>query len=169
MPILKPSLELADHIASWLQPQRALRLDDTLRGRAVIEAAARCLAPAHGLDAALVFDALWRREQAASTALGRGCAVPHARIGGIVRPSTLYVRTDVPVDFGAPDGLPVSDFLVVLVPRDGADDDHLQLLAAIARLFGDRRFRRQLHEAGTSDAPVDVFRSAIARVFDRRS
>ena len=169
MPILKPPFELAEHIASWLQPQRALRLADTLRGRAVIEAAARCLAPAHGLDAPLVFDALWRREQAASTALGRGCAVPHARIGGVARPSTLYVRTDVPVAFDAPDGLPVSDFLVVLVPRDGADDDYLRLLAAIARLFGDRRFRRQLHDADTSAASIDVFRNAITRVFDRPS
>ena len=152
------------HIAAWLQPQDFLMVPDASCGRDVIDRAARIVAAAHGLPVALVFDALWRREQAGSTGLGHGVAVPHARVAGIARPLTLYLRTAVPVPFDAPDAKPVADFLAILVPADGSNEDHLQLLAAIAGLFSDRRFRNGLHRAETPGAAAGVFRSAIERL-----
>src|SRR5450631_504492 len=76
--------------------------------------------------------------QTGSTALGAGFAIPHARINGIARPLTLFMRTRLPVAFDAPDGKPVSDLLAIMVPADGAKEDHLQLLALVARLFSAR-------------------------------
>ena len=73
------------------------------------------------LSAAPVFRALWRRELAASTGVGNGFAIPHARIAGIADPVTVYVRTKAPVDFAAPDRKPVSELFVILVPADGAE------------------------------------------------
>jgi mannitol/fructose-specific phosphotransferase system IIA component (Ntr-type) len=66
-----------------------LNLDASSRQQA-IERAATLLAAARHLDPALVFRALWRREQAGSTALGKGIAIPHARVAGITAPAVLF-------------------------------------------------------------------------------
>ena len=73
--------------------------------------------------------------------MGGGFAIPHARVHAIEQPLTLFMRLKRAIAFGAPDGCPVSQLLVILVPTEGSRDDHLALLAAVARLFSDADFR----------------------------
>jgi PTS system nitrogen regulatory IIA component len=108
------------------------------------------------VDDKLVFRALWRREQSGSTALGHGIAIPHARLPGITDPVLLFVRTKLPIPFGAPDHQPVSHFFVILVPEH-ANEEHLRILATVSEMFSDKAFRDRL-EAATE--PV-----AIQRLF----
>jgi PTS system nitrogen regulatory IIA component len=151
-------------IAAWLHPQDIL-LDVDARSRThALELAAEVMCGAHGLDPAPVFRALRRREGAGSTALGEGLAIPHARIGGIARPITLFMRTGQPVSFDAPDGKLVSRLLVILVPEEGAHQDHLDLLALVARLFSDQDFRAHLDGARNATIASDAFRTGIARL-----
>ena len=114
-----------------------------------------------GLSGPVVFRALWRRELAASTGLGNGFAIPHARITGIAEPVTVYVRTKAPVDFGAPDDKPVSELFVILVPADGPNAEHLKLLALVAKLFSDGDFRVRLAAASDPNGVRSVFSQAI--------
>ena len=99
------------------------------------------------MSAPPIFRALWRRELAASTGVGNGFAIPHARITGITEPVTVYVRTKTPVDFAASDRKRVVEFFVILVPADGDNARHLQLLAQVAEVFSDRNFRVRLAAA----------------------
>lgn len=148
------SARAAESAPPCLRPQEiVLDVDVPNRGRA-IEVAAQYIGRAHGLDAAPIARALWRREQVGSTALGQGIAIPHARIAGIQRPLTLFMRSRYAIEFDAPDGKPVSHFLVIMVPQDGATDDHLQLLARAAEAFADRGFRATL-AASTTALQVD--------------
>ena len=150
-------------IATWVQPQDILLGADVSDRQKALELVAQVIGRRHDLDPAPIFRALWRREQAASTALGNGFAIPHARISGISRPLTMFLRLKLAIAFDAPDGKPVADLLVIMVPADGANDDHLQLLALVARLFSDASFRAQLDSAPDPDAAADVFRIAIAQ------
>lgn len=134
-------------IASWLEPQKIV-LDADLRDRRhALESAAAIIGQMHGLDSEPIFRALWRRELVGSTAIGFGVAIPHARIGGIERPMTLFIRPKWAIDFDAPDGKPVTSILVILVPSDGDTDDHLQLLALVAQMFSDGAFRNRVAAA----------------------
>lgn len=151
-------------IATWLQPQQILLGVDVWDRTHALEIVGAEIGRVHELEPEPIFRALWRREQAASTALGDGFAIPHARIAGIARPLTLFMRTKAAIAFDAPDGKPVSQLLAILVPADGANDDHLQLLALVARLFSDRGFRTQLDGAPDATAAADAFRSGIVRV-----
>jgi PTS system nitrogen regulatory IIA component len=151
-------------IANWLQPQDILLEVDVRDRPHALEVAAAAIGRAHGLDPAPIFRALWRREQAGSTALGEGFAIPHARISGIARPITLFMRTKLAIAFDAPDGQPVSHLLLIMVPADGANDDHLRLLALVTRLFSDRNFRTQLESAPDATAASDAFRAGVAQV-----
>lgn len=151
----------ARRCSEWLRPQE-VALDVAARnGTHAIELAAAWIGRAHRIDAKAVYRALMRREEAASTALGLGVAIPHARVCGIERPATFFMRTRCPIDFNAPDGKPVSGFLVIMVPADGATDDHLQLLALAASALSDREFRMSL-AAATTAAQVDAAFAALA-------
>ncbi|QBK03395.1 PTS sugar transporter subunit IIA [Hylemonella gracilis] len=102
----------------------------------------------HGLPAENVASALLRRERAGSTAIGEGVAIPHARVKDLDRILALYIRPASPLAFDAPDGQPVSDVLVLLVPSPAAQM-HLDMLAQAASLFSHRAFRGALQRSET--------------------
>jgi nitrogen PTS system EIIA component len=114
------------------------------------------------VPAATVIAGLASREALGSTGLGRGLAVPHGHIEGIPRPVAIYARLAEPIAFEAPDGLPVSDVVALLVPQ-WADSAHLHLLADVAQCFCDHEFREQLERCTAPEAVCRLFRSRAAQ------
>jgi PTS system nitrogen regulatory IIA component len=110
----------------------------------------------YGLPAAKVAESLDARERVGSTGLGQGVAIPHARMKGLDRAIAAFVRARVPLAFNAPDGKPVSDFLILLVPAH-ATDEHLQILAGAATRFRDRAFRERLAACTNASAAQSLF------------
>jgi PTS system nitrogen regulatory IIA component len=147
-----------ERVKTWLQPEQ-VHLDVPLQDTAqALQFIADAVGRVHGLDPAPIFRALSRREQAGSTGLGAGFAVPHARIPGIERPLTCLVRVRAPIEFKAPDHEPVSLMLAILVPEQGDRNDHLQLLGRVAELFSRPRFRARM------DTDADI--ATIERSFE---
>jgi PTS system nitrogen regulatory IIA component len=103
----------------------------------------------HGIGRSTVFDSLFARERLGSTGLGQGVAIPHGRIKGLREAVGVFVRMHAPIPFDAPDGAPVSLIFALLVP-ERATDLHLEILAQLAELFGDREMRQRLD--GAADA-----------------
>ncbi len=68
------------------------------------------------------------------------------------------MRLSAPVDFDAIDREPVDLVFGLLVPEE-CTDEHIQLLAELAELFGDSALRDRLRGA---DAPDDIM-SIIGR------
>lgn len=97
----------------------------------------------HGLPLPAVAGSLSHREQIGSTALGHGIAIPHARLKELDHIQLAYLRLAPPIDFDAPDGQPVTNVLVILVPKM-ATEEHLQVLAQTTEMFSNARFREQL-------------------------
>jgi PTS system nitrogen regulatory IIA component len=121
-----------------------IRLDfDASLPKQVLGEIATLLAARNGLTREIILESLMTREQLGSTGMGHGVAIPHARMPRCATPAGAFVRTKVPIAFGAPDGKPVSVFLGLIVP-DKAMEGHLQLLAAAAAMFSDRSFRGAL-------------------------
>jgi nitrogen PTS system EIIA component len=146
-----------DTVARSLSPQEiALDLDVANRWEA-LRAVAEIIERSRGLNAAPILRALWRREQADPTALGHGIALPHARIMGIAEPVTMYLRTQAPIAFSAPERGPVSELFVILVPDSADNAKHLELLALIAQMFSDPAFRSDLTSANTVADVRSVF------------
>ena len=114
-----------------------------------------------GVAADAVYRALERRELAASTALGHGVAVPHARIASLPHPTTLFLRTKAPIAFRAPDREPVQLFYAILVPADGDPDSHLALLARVVEAFRDPVVRQRLAAATDERAVHDALAAAL--------
>jgi PTS system nitrogen regulatory IIA component len=122
----------------------------------LFDAIGRHMEREHALPQDRVVVNLSRREQIGSTGLGHGVAIPHARIKGLNRILALYVRLKSPIAFDAPDGKPVSDVLVLLVPAPSTDE-HLVMLAEATQLFSDRRFRENLHSCTDREGVMQLF------------
>ena len=110
----------------------------------VLDAAAWLLAD--GGNTASIALALREREARASTALGHGVALPHARVAGLDECRAAFLRLQHPVDSGAPDGEPVDLVLALLVPEHEVSAQ-VQRLAEIAERFADPDYRAALREA----------------------
>jgi PTS system nitrogen regulatory IIA component len=119
-----------------------LNLNISSRKHAFVEAAL-LLERHHNLALVQVVESLERREMKGSTALGHGMALPHARIKGLDHPIAAYVRAKSTLPFDALDGKRVSDFLVLLLPEDHAEQ-RSPIIADTVQLLRNWRFRRQL-------------------------
>lgn len=99
----------------------------------------------HAMPQAWVAASLAHRERIGSTGLGEGVAIPHARVKDLEKIQIAYAHLKSAIPFDAPDGKPVSDVLVLLMPKQ-ATEEHLSILAEATQLFSDRQFRERLHQ-----------------------
>ena len=111
-----------------------------------------------GLEWAKVAASLAAREKLGSTGLGQGIAIPHGRIQRLREATGAFARLRAPIPFDAPDGKPVDQLFVLLVPEH-ATDQHLQLLSELAQMFSERAFRERLTVAEDASALADAFRA----------
>lgn len=125
-----------------------------------LQIAADLLRSVHGMRRSVTLQRLWAREQRKSTAIGWGAAIPHADVRGLARPRMVFLRSQAPIPFDAPDGAPVSTVLVLVVPRP-ALASHFDLLTHYRRLLTQPAFRGRL------DACADA--GAVWRLFDESS
>jgi nitrogen PTS system EIIA component len=102
-------------------------------------------------DSETILDALLEREQAGSTGVGQGVAVPHARLEGLDRMASVFVKLETPVAFDAVDDRPVDLLFALFAPRD-VGVEHLRALAKVSRLLRQSELREQLRQARTADA-----------------
>ena len=114
----------------------------------------------HGIGRTLVYDSLFAREKLGSTGLGQGVAIPHGRIKGIPEAIGAFVRTRTPIPFDAPDGRPVNQVFVLLVPEH-ATEQHLELLSELAQMFSERAFRERLAAAPDAASAWDAIRGWV--------
>ena len=116
-----------------------------------------------GLTQDLVFDALLERERLGSTGLGKGIALPHARMAQVDQAIGACITLNQEVDFDAIDGEPVDLAFAMLVPHE-ATDEHLQLLSTLAQMFSDSAFCTELRQARSDQELFRLIRRREARL-----
>lgn len=116
-----------------------------------IQSLARHMARKLDIDDRLVFEKLLEREKLGSTGVGKGVAIPHARIEGLNKITGLFARLASPTDFDSVDEHPVDLIFMLLAPAD-AGADHLQALAAVSRLLRDETVCRKLRVTKDANA-----------------
>lgn len=101
---------------------------------------------------------LLARESAHTTALGSGVAVPHALCAELDASLVAVGIAGEGVDFEAEDGVPVRLFFLLLSPP-AASREHIKLLARVARLARDPRFRSSLGSSRSAAEVVEAIRA----------
>lgn len=109
-------------------------------------------------DANTIFKALFEREHLGSTGLGKGVALPHARLPHLKHVVGAMVTLPKPISFDAPDGEGVDIIFGLLVPKED-NDRHLTELARLAGLFRQASVCQQIRDADDADT---VFSALLA-------
>jgi PTS system nitrogen regulatory IIA component len=130
--------------------QVLVHVDATSKKRA-FEEAGLLFETQHGLNRALITDSLFARERLGSTGLGHGVAIPHGRIKGLKQPLAAVFQLLNPIGFDAPDELPVTLMIFLLVP-EAATQKHLEILSEIAELLSDSALREQMKTSDQATA-----------------
>ncbi|WP_294771956.1 PTS sugar transporter subunit IIA [uncultured Rhodoferax sp.] len=132
-----------NRLASILSASQVIAQVDVTSKKRAFEEAGLLFENLHGLSRALVTDSLFSRERLGSTGLGHGVAIPHGRIKGLKSPMAAVFQLAQPIGFDAPDDIPVSLLIFLLVP-EAATQKHLEILSEIAELLSDASLREQL-------------------------
>ncbi|MHA7817722.1 MAG: PTS IIA-like nitrogen regulatory protein PtsN [Pseudohaliea sp.] len=139
-----------------LSPARTRRDVPGASKKAIFEEVAALVAADHpDLDPGDFIGKLLAREKLGSTGLGGGIAIPHCRLASCTRPLGALVTLREPADFDAPDDAPVDILFVLLVPEE-AHQEHLDILAAIARLFSQPALRAALRACDSDRVLYDT-------------
>ncbi len=99
------------------------------------------------------------REAQTSTGLGDGIAMPHAKNAAVKEATVLFAKSEAGVDYEALDGQPTYLFFMIAAP-EGANDTHLQALAALSRQLIDPDFVAKLKTANTPEQVQAIFAAA---------
>lgn len=103
-----------------------------------------------------IFESLLARERLGSTGLGHGIAIPHGRLAGADHAIAAFLKLDQGIDYDAPDRKPV-DLLFALVVPEACTDEHLQILASLAEMFGDEETVTRLRSCDDAATLLELF------------
>ncbi|MDH6363189.1 PTS system fructose-specific IIC component [Enterococcus sp. PF1-24] len=99
------------------------------------------------------------REAQTSTGLGDGIAMPHAKNAAVKEATVLFAKSAKGVDYDALDGQPTYLFFMIAAP-EGANDTHLQALAALSRQLVNANFVAKLKLVKTPEEVQALFNEA---------
>lgn len=108
------------------------------------------------LSADHIYSALLAREQLGSTGIGNGIAIPHCRVADCKSITGALVTLSEGIDFDAIDSRSVDLLFVLIVPAEETDE-HLKVLGALATLFHQDAFCKQLRQA---KSPMELYEIA---------
>ncbi len=99
--------------------------------------------------------AVLNRESQATTGIGKGIALPHAKLKSIKAPIGTIGRSPTGIDFSALDGKPVFSVILLLSSPD-CPDEHLQAMETIFKHVQRDNFRKWLRQSGSKDEIIEL-------------
>ena len=106
-----------------------------------------------------VIEAIKAREAQATTGIGKGISLPHAKLKGIKNPIATIGRSSGGIDFASLDSKLVYSVILLLSSPD-SPDEHLQAMEAIFKHVQRDIFRKFLRQSETKEAIIDLIHEA---------
>ena len=106
-----------------------------------------------------VTKAVMARESQATTGIGKGVALPHAKLKGVKKPLGAIGRSSEGIEFASLDAKPVYSVILLLSNPDNPDE-HLQAMETIFKNVQRDIFRKFLRRSQTKQAILDLIHEA---------
>jgi len=106
-----------------------------------------------------VIKAVIKRENEASTGLGKGVAVPHVKHKAVKDVIAAIGLSDTGIDFLALDKQPVYSVILLISPEDDPDK-HLQAMESVFKHLQHERFRKFLRQCRNAEQVEDLINEA---------
>lgn len=89
---------------------------------------------------------VFKRETLGTTGIGLGIAIPHAQTSAVKKAGLSAMTVKAGVDYQSLDEKPANLFFLIAAPQ-GANNEHLEMLAKLSKLLMDETFKEQLINA----------------------
>ncbi len=106
-----------------------------------------------------VTQAVIKRENEASTGLGKGVAVPHVKHKSVKKITATVGRSSVGIDFNSLDKQPVYSVMLILSPMDNPES-HLQAMEKVFMHLQHENFRKFLRQSQTVEQIKELLKEA---------
>lgn len=137
-------------LSKYLDAERIVTLRSRTKEGAIRELAHALSGALRGRDLESVVPAIQEREKLVSSWIGPGIAIPHARLPGWDGIAVAVGRSRRGVAWDSSDGNPVH-LMFLIVSGEGDPDQHVLLLAEIARTVRDRALTQLVLTARTAE------------------
>jgi mannitol/fructose-specific phosphotransferase system IIA component (Ntr-type) len=134
------------HLADYLTPDRVVDLESRSKEQALEELTRTFQGAPEVTDVDALLAALLERERIASTGIGLGVAVPHAKIECVKDFAIAYGRSQHGIEYDSFDGQPVHHVILIAGPPD-EQQLYLRFLATITMRLKDATLRAVLAAA----------------------
>ncbi len=108
------------------------------------------------------------RERELSTDIGKGVAIPHARVRGLETSIVVVGRSESGLPTDTPYSEPIHLVFLLVTPSD-RPDQQMRILSRVARLVGSAEIRGRLVEARTIPAILEILGDADRAIRERDS
>ena len=115
-------------------------------------------------DAPKIAKAVIKRENEASTGIGKGVALPHVKLKAQESIIATVGISDIGIDFQALDKMPVYSVILIISP-DANPDEHLQVMEYVFKNLQNEKFRNFLKRSETQEQIKDLLKEADEGVY----
>jgi PTS system nitrogen regulatory IIA component len=137
-------------ILDILSPTHVFQNIECNSKKAAMELLAKNIASSNnGIDQIDVIGCLIARERLGSTGLGNGIAIPHGRLKYCEKTIATFIQLNNGIDYGAIDNMPVDLIFALIVPEESTDE-HLQILAILAKMLSETETVDKLRNSKTA-------------------
>ncbi|MBN1391594.1 MAG: PTS sugar transporter subunit IIA [Sedimentisphaerales bacterium] len=103
--------------------------------------------------------AVLKRENEASTGMGKGVAVPHVKHKAVKNVVATIGQSSTGIDFSSLDKQPVYSVILIISPVDNPDK-HLQVMESVFKHLQEEKFRKFLRQSKGAKEIEDLLREA---------
>lgn len=146
-------------ISSLLATNRIFTHADITSKKRLLEFISEQAAEELSLPQNTIYNKLLERERLGSTGLGKGIAVPHARLSDIKDPHACLVKLNQGINYDAIDKLKVDLIFVLFIPQDSTEE-HLQILASLAKIFSQKSVTEKIRISQSADDIIQIITQA---------
>jgi mannitol/fructose-specific phosphotransferase system IIA component (Ntr-type) len=108
--------------------------------------------------------AVIKRENEASTGMGKGVAVPHVKCDAVSKVVAAIGQSSKGIDFRSLDKQPVYSIVLLVSPKD-KPDKHLEAMEKVFRHLQQEKFRKFLRQSRNVEQIIDLLQEADNNVF----
>jgi mannitol/fructose-specific phosphotransferase system IIA component (Ntr-type) len=106
-----------------------------------------------------IIKAVIKRENEASTGMGKGVAVPHVKHKVVKDVVATIGQSSVGIDFSSLDKQPVYSVILIISPVNNPDK-HLQVMENVFKHLQEEKFRKFLRQSKEAEEIEDLLREA---------
>ncbi|MCP3970787.1 MAG: PTS transporter subunit EIIA [Rhodobacteraceae bacterium] len=123
-------------LSSIIRPEAIRLVSNVTSKKRLFQDLGELASDVYGVTHQEAIDALMDRESLGPTGVGKGIALPHARLPGLKEVIGVFFRLEKPLEFDAVDRQPVDLIFALLAPSESGVE-HLKALALVSRTLRD--------------------------------